>query len=434
MKRVFLFIALGLLITLFASARITPVSAAPKSVCVSTTAGGDWAFPATWQFCTSGTVPDTTFDVYIQGPVITGLRTTANVSISSGGSLDTTSATLTAKNVTIDAGGWLTGTLDTVAANGNLTNGGSSNIGGVIGGSLTNDGTFTLKSALQINGSLTNNASGTLSLANNTLTLYGNLTNDGTFNSNTGTVIFETASAQTIGGANAITFSTLEIINSAGVSLNKNATVTDTLKLTLGDLNTGANILSLASAATVQAAGGDVVGNVQRTHAFATATNYAFNNPNTLVNFSSLASAPTSITINLAKSAPAGFTRTLPRTYTISAAGSPSFNGTLQLHYAAGEVAPAGLTEANMRAWKQVNGRWVLQTGSVTIGGTNPYVSATNVTGFSLWAISDMGTPTAVTLSSLYTNSTENSSGLIMIVGLAMVAITGLTQVWLRKR
>ncbi|MBI5301125.1 MAG: hypothetical protein HY868_03235 [Chloroflexi bacterium] len=336
----------------------TPAFAAPQAICVSTTGGGDWATPATWQFCTSGTTPSATHDVYLQGPV-------------------TLAGSTSAANVTIDT-------------------------------------------------------AGSLSTGANTLTLAGNLTNDGTLT--TPNIAFGGSATQSIGGANAITFNNLTINNAAGVALNRNVTVNGALALSAGDLNTGSNTLDLASGATVTASGGDVVGNVRRAHAFSTGTNYTFNNESTLVNFSTLTTAPTFITINLAKSTPAGLTRALPRTYSITADGAPIFTGTLQLHYATSEVAPAGLVEANMRALKQVNGRWVLQTGSVTTGGTNPYVSATNVASFSLWAITDNGAPTAVTLSSLHTRTTSDAPWFVAVLGIGAIAAIGLASMWLRAR
>jgi len=344
--------------------QLTPVLAAPEAICVSTAVGGSWTSTGTWQFCSGANPPADGDDVYIVGPVTLAANATAkNVTISSGGGLDTNTNQLNAANLTVDSGGIFTGTLQAT----------------------------------------------------------GNLQNDGTIVS-AGTFTFGGTSVQSIGGTSDITFNNLTIANATGVVLNRDVTVNGALALNIGNLSTGTNTLYLGSGATVGAAGGgDVIGNVRRAHPFTTGTNYVFNNPNTLVNFSTLTSAPTWITFNLAKSVPAGLTRAIPRTYNIVAAGSPSFTTTLQLRYASSEVAPAGVTEANLRAWKQVNGRWTLQAGSVSTGETNPYVTATNVNSFSLWTISDTGAPTAVTLANFAADADGDLKWGVFVFGLSIL-------------
>lgn len=265
--------------------------------------------------------------------------------------------------------------------------------------------TITVDSAA-IAGNVT--VEGTLNGGSANLDINGNLTNNGTFTANTGTVTFSGVSAQSIGGSGALTFNNLSISNAT--NLNKDITVNGTLTLTAADLNAGSNTLNLVTAATVLgtatvAGTGDVIGNVTRTGSFSTTPNYQFNSQYTLINFSSITTAPSSITINLAKTAPGGLAIAVPRTYNISEGSAYVVVATLQLHY---KTSEGGFTlEANLRPWRQIAGRWTLQTGSVTAAGDASYVSATGVTNFSNWAISDNGAPTAVILSSFKTSASS---------------------------
>jgi hypothetical protein len=272
---------------------------------------------------------------------------------------------------------------------------------------IDSGGTLTVTGASSISGNLFNN--GTLTHLSGTLTLNGTI-------------------VQSIGGSSALTFNNLTVNNAAGVTLNQNASVSGTLTFTSGDLNTGANMLTLTGANVTGAGGGDVVGYSKRADAFSPGTPYAFNSPNTLINFSSLSVAPTDITINLVKSTPTGFTRALPRQYTITATGSPVFTATLQLHYKSSEVT-GSISETNIMPWRYntVTGRWVLQSGSVVSNGDNSYIQATNVTGFSLWALTDNGAPTAITLSTFTASgsSTQNNPVMIGLIGVLMLAISG---------
>lgn len=261
-----------------------------------------------------------------------------------------------------------------------------------------------------------------------TLQIGGNLTNNGVFTANTGTITFSGSSAQSIGGASTFTFNNLAISNATGVNLNRDVTVNGTLALANGDLNTGANILTLGGTVT-SAGGGDVVGNVKRNGAFGVGS-YAFNNPNTLINFSVVGTSPTDITINLVKTAPGGLANAVPRTYQITAGGSPSFTAIVQFHY---KTSEGGFTaEANLRPWKQVSGRWTLQPGSDTASGNNSFVSATGVTSFSPWALADSGAPTAVMLSTFAANDHAQSNFVMPMLGLLGVVIAG--GAWFARR
>ncbi len=334
----------------------------PLSICVSKAAGGDWSSSNTWQFCSSGgSVPSATDDVYIIGPVtLTGATTAASVTVDNGGTLNGNGQSFTAGNLMVNAGG-------------------------------------------------------TFNAGTGTVTLTGNLTNNGTINHQNGTVTFAGTSTQGAGGSNVVAFNHLTLDNAAGLSLSVDVTVNGTLNLANGDLSTGSKMLHLTASATVTSStGGDVVGNVKRSHAFTPGTNYTFNHPNTLVNFGTLAIAPTELTVNLSKSVPGGLPNAVPRTYSITAGGSPSFSATVRLHYKSSE---GGFTnEAILKAWRQTAGQWNVQAGGVTPDGNNSYVTATSVTGFSLWAIAE-NAPTAVKLASLSTTN-QSDSNILSALGL----------------
>jgi hypothetical protein len=240
------------------------------------------------------------------------------------------------------------------------------------------------------------------------------LNNGGVFNPRAGSVTFNGISAQTIGGGP--TFNNLAINNSVGVTLTNTTSVNGALALNTGNLNagSGANQLVLGCNATVSSAGGgDVVGDVVRTCAFALGTPYAFNNPNTTLNFSS-GSPPTSVTINLLSTKPSQLATAVPRTYTLTPSGGSGYAATLQLRYANTELT--GMTEANLRLWRYDGSRYTLQGGTVSTDATNPSVSASGVTQFSPWAISDNGVPTRVTLSA-FTTTAEMPGQLFWVLG-----------------
>lgn len=267
-----------------------------------------------------------------------------------------------------------------------------------------NTKTWTLGGTRTVNGNLTINSGAPLTLVNaQTVNVRGNFTNNGTFTPGTSTVAFTGTSAQTIGGSSATTFNNLTINNANDVTLAQNATVTGALALTAGDLiaGNGTNQLLLSCTPTVasvtSAGGGDVVGDVVRTCAFAAGTNYTFNNPNTLLNFASGGTFPTSVLINLVRTKPPQLQIAVPRTYTLTPTGGSGYSATLRLRYANDELTD--MNEIFLRLWRFNGTRYMLQGGAVTTDATNPYVSRSGVTEFSPWAISDNGSVTAVNLS-----------------------------------
>ena len=80
------------------------------------------------------------------------------------------------------------------------------------------------------------------------LFVYGNWTNNGTYTCGIGTTTFVGTALQTIGGNNSTFFYNLTIQNTGGVTLNRPTTVTRSLLLISGIINTTTNLLSVTSA------------------------------------------------------------------------------------------------------------------------------------------------------------------------------------------
>lgn len=88
------------------------------------------------------------------------------------------------------------------------------------------------------------------------LFVYGNWTKNGSYNSNLGTIIFAGASAQTIGGSSPTSFYYLTIQNTGGVTLSQPTTVTKTLLLISGNINSLTNLLSVTNTSYAGIMGG----------------------------------------------------------------------------------------------------------------------------------------------------------------------------------
>jgi len=181
----------------------------------------------------------------------------------------------------------------------------------------------------------------------------------------------------------------LTIANPAGVTLAADRTVTGTVTLATGDLNTGAHTLTLAPTATCAGAG-DVAGTVSRPDP-AVGQAYCFGHPDVQLTLAAGSTPPTALAVTLAKGV-APFDGAVSRTYTVTA---PGFAGmaALRLHYA--ESERAGNDAAALQLWRQEGSRWIAQPRT---GAGADYVEKSDVTAFSTWALAANGAPTAVTL------------------------------------
>jgi len=390
--------------------------AAPLGVCVST-GTGNWNTGGTWS---CGHVPNNTDIVIINNGHTVTLDSAGGAAyqlIVGGGTSGTLTHDGNSRTLTVGAGGASVSNGATFNAPGTLTVNGNL--------SINSGGTFNGGSAtITINGDLTNN--GTLTSSSGTLTVNdGNFTNNGTFNHNNGTLVMSGSAAQSIGGAN-LTFYNLTINNSAGVNLTTNATVNGTLTLD-SDLNVSSGYaLTMGSSATTQG-NADVVGKTRRT-SLSSGTAYSFGSPYTTIQFASGGTLPSEITVELIKSAPGGLANAVQRYYSITPTGGSGYTFDLKLHYRDSELG--SVNENNLQMWQQVDGRWTLR--SVTSRDTtNNWVQKTGLTSFSLWALSDSGAPTAVTLSML--DARADAANALPFVGMGALAVVVLGVVLWRR-
>jgi hypothetical protein len=380
----------------------------------------DWNTAGNWS---PGPAPGTINDVSIpnvgsQPNVITPDVTINSLNVSSGRTLTINSGHIltitgsTSSNLTL--GGQISGgELDFGAGTHTISGGGSissTNTTKVLSGA-----TVSLSSDMQM-GNLTINGGGTLNLSSHTLSLSGTptpLTVSGTFNpapppagdtnlaqsdvpeAVSGTVLFNGGAAQNAPG---ITYGGLTISNSSGVTLTGDATVNAALTLTSGDLNTGSFTLTMANTATSSGTT-DVVGNVKRT-GFATAAcasapcanTLSAGNPNNQITITA-GTAPTSILVNMAKSAPASYAAAVQRNYTITPTGGSGITATLRLHYLVSELN--GNTPESSLNFRRFNGsNWVAVVATQPVDTTNHWVESNAVTSFSQWTFSALA-PTA---------------------------------------
>lgn len=113
-----------------------------------------------------------------------------------------------------------------------------------------------------------------------TLTVTGNWSNSGTFTPGSGTIVLAGSSNQNVGGNNQTTFSNLTLNNAAGVTLQRNQTVSGTLTMTSGNIDCGAYTLELGTSASATGSlawtSGNIAGSFKRWIALSTATPVEF--------------------------------------------------------------------------------------------------------------------------------------------------------------
>jgi hypothetical protein len=176
------------------------------------------------------------------------------------GNLTITNGTLVASPLGADlqvAGNWVCndgfsnngGQVIMIGSSPGLTLSGSSMTGGNSFGYLTFNGmgSWSFANAADVSNDL-NITAGTVTAPSTNLQVAGNWINSATFNHNSGTVILNGSSSQSITGNT--TFNNFALNNSAGVQLNDDIHVNNTLTLTTGLLDVANNNLIFGTAAT----------------------------------------------------------------------------------------------------------------------------------------------------------------------------------------
>jgi hypothetical protein len=323
------------------------------------------------------------------GPLTIGGLTTNDGTLTLGGAAANFNGALTNQTTGVITGG---GGLATVtgAFNGNGTSTTTAGTGGVIFASTVALGGGTLTggagSAITLNGNFTM-SSGTMSLTGTgALTVNADFATTGGSVSYAGTSTFSytQAGAQNVYNT---TYGNLTIGGSGVKSALNDLTVSGTGSgLTLAnDLNLSTHTLTMSAAGTNVTGSNEVVGKVNRTHAFAAATPYAFNRSDVTVAIAS--GATPNITLGM-------FPNTDPTTglgakyvkrqYTLASAFSTAADFmTIQLHYTDAELIGSP-TENKLGLYKLVGGTWsklATSGGAYTRhnGGTPDTIQLTNV-------------------------------------------------------
>lgn len=120
---------------------------------------------------------------------------------------------------------------------------------------FTSSGVKTFSSAITCSNVLINpGAPIDVNSPSNLWTIRGNYSNNGSVNTRTGTILFNGATAQTIGGASVTDFHNLTINNtSTGVSLTSAQNLINTLTLNNGNFSTNSQAFTMVSTATMTA-------------------------------------------------------------------------------------------------------------------------------------------------------------------------------------
>ena len=365
----------------------------------------DWHTAGNW----SGGVPTAASDVVIPAgagnqPSIAASDVTVNSLNIAGGRTLTVNAgrNLTVTNDLINSGtltgagaasasGAATSNSGTIStANFNFNRTGAQSLSGAGSfasntATILNGTTLTLLSDHQFDTLIINNGA-TLDISTRTLSVSGNLSNSGTFTVTDSTVVANGTTPQTLTNTN---YQNLTANNPAGVNLGSDATVTHLLTLT-SDLQTGAFVLTTPWITASSAGGGDVVGSVRVT---SPGFNSIFGNQFNRISITS-GTAPTDITVNLTKTAPADFTTAVTRTYIITPTGGANYTATVRLHYLDSELN--GNDESMLNLWRR-DASWMSQ-GFTSRNSTENWVEKTGVTQFSPWAIAP-GAPSAASVS-----------------------------------
>ncbi len=218
-----------------------------------------------------------------------------------------------------------------------------------------------------------------------TLQIAGSISNSGTFTATTGTIEMKGTSAQSLNGSICAgsTIGSLIVNNSANVTLTGALNVTDIVKATLGNLDSGTGYLTLISSATktalIDGTGvGNVVGTVNMQRYLASSLGYKY------------VSSPFSSTTGSALS-PLSTTATIPTFYYYDENHSTIINSVVQ--YTSGWVStlvssilsPAVGYAANFGA--SATPRTITLSGTVNNGSLSATVSNNNRTytlGFNL--------------------------------------------------
>ncbi len=252
---------------------------------------------------------------------------------------------------------------------------------------LSNGNTKTPTSGLTVNGDLTIGASTTLVGSILTHTVKGDWINNGTFVAGTSTIQLTGDVNTSISGANTFNILTVNKGSNNTITLDDNIT-TATLNMSAGLMQTGSNAVTITSNRT---GNGIIIGTITRQHMFITGTNYAFEGPNNIINFSTITGVITAITVEVDNTTLSTFPyrESINRSYDITVSGAvTAYTASLRLHYETVDLN--GNDESIMTLWNDQGTTSWIEIGSNSNSTVDNWVEETGLASLeNKWSLSD---------------------------------------------
>lgn len=261
---------------------------------------------------------------------------------------------------------------------------------------IVNDGGYihiASGTTLDVQGEIRNESTGSISNEGR-ISISGNITNNGSSNMHTGNGLVELdgTAAQVVQGTNNIHFHNLTIGNSSsGITLSTNATISNILNMTDGDINLNGRMIDLGNT-------GILMGETNNNRIYGTSGTIQatrdLNAPSAInvagmgLLITSAANMGTTV-INRGHAIQYGpnGNSSIERYYDISPATNTELDASIIFNYFDNELASH--TEVNLVAWKSTDGgsNWTNEGGTINTGGNN--LNLSTIDGFSRWTLSD---------------------------------------------
>jgi hypothetical protein len=262
------------------------------------------------------------------------------------------------------------------------------------GGRVANDLTINTGATLTIN-----NAASVLAIG-------GAYTNNGTLTHTAGELVFAGAALQNIPAG---TYSKINVNNAVGVTLTGNVSMSDSLKLSNGNVTLGSNNLTLSGTASVvsnasasryirtNGTGALIIQNIGstgRTGAVSFPVGNSSYNPLTLTNAGTSDNYTVRVLDNVTNTPPTGLSLTnnvVGRTWVANEAVAGGSNATVTVQWSAVDELTGFTRAASYVALH--NGTTWMATAATSAAGSNPYTQTrTGITSFSYFGVGSTGT------------------------------------------
>jgi len=207
-----------------------------------------------------------------------------------------------------------------------------------------------------------------------------------------------------------LTYQVLEVSNSAGATLPASVDVQSGLYISQGDLYTGANTITLGSAASLNESGGSVIGKITSTRPYDSEVGISANMG---LQFHATGTSPTTVTVTRATgTAPTtipGVTA-IKRYFDISPSPNSGLNSNLKFFFKTADLN--GTTPSALKLYKSTDAgtSWTIQSGT-TVNLGDSTLNLTGIDSFSRWAAGH-STSTPPTLTTVSPQSGDQGSSL----------------------